>query len=133
MVCRWCFVFGRTNYARWLPVFLRDMLLLETRHPLVYKAFNNGLFVVQRGNSKFSMMALDQNQEHCIKFLKQEGGATGLYGETEEREVIEISRPGVLRAVEQYEEQVFGSEDNLKEHAESSEAEQIKFIGHLTL
>ena len=50
------------------------MLLLENRHPLVRKTFNQGLFVVQRSRSKFSMMALDQNQEHCIQFLKQYGG-----------------------------------------------------------
>ena len=133
--CRWCFAFGKTNYARWLPVFLRDMLLLETQHPLVHKAFNNGLFVVQRSTTKFSLMAMDQNQEHCIKFTKHEGGPKGLYGQTEEQDVIEISRPGILRAIQQFEDQLDGvnqANKSIKAHPESSEAEQKKFINHLS-
>ena len=31
-------------------------------------------------------MALDQNQEHCIKFLKEEGGTKELFGNLEEKE-----------------------------------------------
>ena len=133
LICRWCFVFGRTNYARWLPVFLRDMLLLESRHPLVFKAFNHGLFVIQRSNTNLSMMALDRNHEHCIKFLKEEGGPTGLYGDEEEKDVIEISRPGILRAVKAFEDQLqVKASDEILEHPESSKAEQQKFVTQLT-
>ena len=133
--CRWCFAFGKTNYARWLPVWLRDMLLLEIQHPLVHRPFNNGLFVVQRSTTKFSMMAIDQNQEHVIQFAKHEGGPKGLYGQTEERDVIEVSRPGILRAIQQFEDQLHGeNQANIspKAHTESSEAEQEKFVTHLT-
>ena len=50
------------------------------------------------------MMAMDQNQEHCIQFLKDDGGTKGLYGNPEEKELIEISRPGILRALKEFEE-----------------------------
>ena len=47
-LCPYFFAFGHTNYARWTPVFLRDMAQLPTRHPDVYENFKKGLFVVQR-------------------------------------------------------------------------------------
>ena len=38
-------------------------------------------------------MALDQSQEHRIKFLKEDSGTKGLYGQQEEKEIIELSKP----------------------------------------
>ena len=52
-----------TNYARWMPVFLRDMTRLHETHPDVYHEFNiNKNLVAQRGAGKFSLMGLDQSQ-----------------------------------------------------------------------
>lgn len=62
-----------------------------------------GSFVVQRGNKNFSLMALDQTQKHCIKFLKEDSGAKGLYGQQEEKEVIELSKPEVLKVINEFE------------------------------
>jgi len=91
--------FGQTNYARWTPVFLKDMERLPQIHPTVHDAFMEGKFVVQRGDKKFSMMALDQSHEHSINFLKEDSGAKGLYGQQREKEVIELSKPEVLRVI----------------------------------
>ena len=41
-----------TNYARWLPVFLKDMAKLPEVHPAVHDAFMEGMCVVQRGDKK---------------------------------------------------------------------------------
>ena len=68
-------------------------------HPTVHDAFMEGKFVVQRGDKKFSMMALDQSHEHSINFLKEDSGAKGLYGQQREKEVIELSKPEVLRVI----------------------------------
>ena len=81
--CPWFFAFGHTNYTRWMPVFLNEMKGLPINHPSIHQAFIEGKFVVQRSNKKFSLMALDQSQEHCIKFLKRDGGTRGLYGQQE--------------------------------------------------
>ena len=62
-----------------------------------------GKFVVQRGDKKSSLMALDQSQEHSIQFLKVDSGAKGLYGQQESKEVIELSKPEVLRAIDEFE------------------------------
>ena len=74
-LCPWFFAFGHTNYARWMPVFLKDMACLPETHPSVHEAFMEGKFVVQRSDKKFSLMALDQSQEHSIKFPKEDSGA----------------------------------------------------------
>ncbi|KAJ8387599.1 hypothetical protein AAFF_G00152950 [Aldrovandia affinis] len=76
-LCPWLFAFGHTNYARWMPIFLKDMATLRDTHPSVHEAFMEGKFVVQRGDNKFSLMALDQSQEHSIKFLQEDSGSKG--------------------------------------------------------
>ena len=75
------------------------MTLLPVTHPTVDKAFNKGLFSIQRGSSKFSLMSMDQNMEHYIWFVKSEGGSKGLYGNQEERDVVEIPRPVILEGL----------------------------------
>ncbi|KAL8591565.1 hypothetical protein ACOMHN_055532 [Nucella lapillus] len=130
-MCPWFFAFGHTNYARWLPVFLRDMAKLPETHPSVHEAFMCGKFSVQRGDSKFSLMALDQSQEHSVKFLK-EGGTKGLYGQPGEKEMIELSRPEVLRILDEFEGACFSPSDKKAvEHADSTHAEQTKFLNDL--
>ena len=129
------FAFGQTNYARWTPVFLKDMARLPQTHTAVHEAFMEGNFVVQRSDKKFSMMALDQSHEHSIKFLKEDSGAKGLYGQQEEKEVIELSKPEMLRVVSEFEGVFFPDSETGEslEQPESSAAEQNKFLKHLKL
>ena len=42
----WFFALGHTNYARWIPVYLRDMVSLHDKHPGVFAEFRKGHFVV---------------------------------------------------------------------------------------
>ena len=68
-----------------------------------------------------------------IKFLKEDSGAKGLYGQQGQKEVIELSKPEVLRVISEF-ENVFYTKSNAKdslEHPESSAAEQNKFLKHL--
>ena len=46
----WMFAYDRNNYARYLPVYLCDMLALEQNHPSAYQAIEAGDFVVQRSS-----------------------------------------------------------------------------------
>ena len=91
-LCPWSFVFGHTHYARWLPVFLRDMTSLPNCQPNIHQAFMDRKFVVQCSRKMFYLMALDQSQEQSIKFLKDYRGAKGSYDQQEEKEVIELSK-----------------------------------------
>ena len=130
-VCPYFFALGHTNYARWIPVFIRDMAQLPVKHPDVYKEFLNKHFVVQRSHKKFSLMGLDQSQEHSIKFLKEDSGPKGLYGyeKTEERLVIELSKAEVLRIIEDLEYNCFRNDSHSNnEHPEGSITEQNRFL-----
>ena len=92
-----------------------------------------GKFVVQRGGKNFSVMALDQSQEHSIQFLKEDNGAEGLYGQQEVKEVIELTKPEVLRIIVNFDSACFSASKykGSFEHPESSTAEQKKFLKYL--
>ncbi len=94
-----------------------------------------GKFVVQCYDKKLSMMAFDQSHKHSIKFLKEDSGAKGLYchGHQQEKEVIELSKPEVLRITGEFEGVLYKSNTKYGlEHLDSSAAEPNKFLKHLT-
>ena len=76
---------------------------------------------------------MDQNQEHVIKLLKSEGGSKGLYGNPEEKDMVEISRPIILEALNYFENREILGKITKKcfPHPESSVSEQAKFIKDL--
>ena len=132
-LCPYIFTFGHTNYSRWLPVFLRDMQRLPLLHPEVHENFVKGHFVVQRSNTKFSSMGLDQSQEHSIKMLKEDCGTKGLYDQPDEKLLIELSRPEVIRIIEEFEVEssMTTSQQVTAEHPDSSIAKQNEFLSSL--
>lgn len=75
----WMFAYDRTNYARYLPVCLCDMLALEQNHPSVHQAVDSGDFVVQRSSwNGFGQVAVDQTIEQTINCdTKSKGGIIG--------------------------------------------------------
>ena len=52
-------------------------------------SFMGGKFVVQHGDKKASLMALDQSQEHSIQFFKKDSGSKG---QQKEKDIIELSK-----------------------------------------
>lgn len=60
-LCSWFHVMVHTNYARWLPVHVRDMVQLPEKHPQLYAEFLKGNFVVQRSPHKFSLIGKDHS------------------------------------------------------------------------
>ena len=133
MLCPYFFALGHTNYSRWVPMFLRDMAQLPTLHPDVHDNFMKGHFVVHRSDKKFSLMGLDQSQEHSIRMLKEDGGPKGLYNQVKENMVIELSRAEVLRVVEEFEDGTahINPETN-QEHPERSTSEQQKLLSQVS-
>ena len=55
----------------------RDMQVLSSKHPDVYKHFSDGAFVVDKTNRAFSSMALDHVHEQVNALVKGQGGAVG--------------------------------------------------------
>ena len=75
----WYFAYGHINYARYLPVYLADMLALEDTHPEAHNMLSNGDFGVQRTSSHgFSQVPVDQTIEQTLNTnTKNKGGIVG--------------------------------------------------------
>ena len=74
----WFFALYHTNYARWVPVHLKDMANLSDRHPEIANEFDAGHFTAQKTSRLFSAIALDQAHEQVNACIKGDGGAVGL-------------------------------------------------------
>ena len=59
----WFFVLDHPNYARWIPVHLRDMVTLQRKHPDVFNEFLAGNFTVKKTQRIFSFAALASTPE----------------------------------------------------------------------
>ena len=66
------------NYARWIPIHLRNMMSLDQQHPDVAREFHKGNFVIHKSRREFSALVIDQAHEHNNAVIKGDGGATGL-------------------------------------------------------
>ena len=72
----WFFALDHHNYARWLPVHIRDM---ESLPPAIQHQFEvNGNWVVPKTAKRFSTIPIDQAHEQNNALVKGEGGAVGL-------------------------------------------------------
>lgn len=70
------FSLDHINYARWVPIHLRDMKSLPAS---VRKEFEQeGNWVLSKTNNKFSAIPIDQAHEQANKDVKSAGGAVGL-------------------------------------------------------
>jgi len=74
----WFYTLGRTHYARWIPVHLRDMVTLAIKDPSVYTQFMTGNLTVKKTTHAFSAIAIDHAHELNIALVKGDGGAVGL-------------------------------------------------------
>jgi hypothetical protein len=71
----WMFAYDRLNYAKYLPVYLADMLSLDSEHPEAYKHFLLGEFAVQRSTNAFAQVPRDQAIEQTLnRATKTRGG-----------------------------------------------------------
>ena len=87
----WFHALDHTHYARWIPVHLKDMAELITKHPDVARKFSEGHFTVHKTQMVFSSIPIDQAHEQNNACIKGDGGAIGL---TDNPSAL---RPGWLR------------------------------------
>lgn len=73
------FAMDRPNYARWLPVYIADMNMLESSHPKVHEEFLAGNFSVSRSGHPFSQVSTDMALEQSINAdSKSKGRIVGM-------------------------------------------------------
>lgn len=74
----WFAIYDHTNYSRWGPVYLADMMALPTTAPEVHREFIAGCFSIKRTEGKFKQVASDQALEHVNRIAKVSGGLVGI-------------------------------------------------------
>ena len=109
------FANNNRNYARWLPIHLRDMLRLDQTHPQIKTEFLNGNFVVHKSTREFSALAIDQAHEHANALIKGEGGAIGVTEDPSALRRWMVAGPEVSHLVRTYEKISEGKDAN-EEH-----------------
>lgn len=97
------FANNNVNYARWLPIHLRDMVPLEQTHPEVFHEFQLGKFVVHKTHREFSSIAIDQARGQANAVVKGDGGAIGITEDLSALRRWMVSVPEVSQLVNQYE------------------------------
>ena len=99
----WFFTLDHTNYARWLPIYIRDMLSLSDTHLDVAAEFKKGKFNVCKSARPFSAIAVDHAYEQANKLIKEDGGVIGLTGNEHALRRWMAARPEVSRMVSEFE------------------------------
>ena len=70
------FSLDHVNYARWIPIHVRDMKSLPSNIMKEFK--DHGHWVLSKTGNRFSSIPLDQVHEQANKVVKGSGGAVGL-------------------------------------------------------
>ncbi|MCG7875527.1 MAG: hypothetical protein N0C90_04285, partial [Candidatus Thiodiazotropha endolucinida] len=116
------FAMDRTNYSRWLPVYLIDMQTLGSVHPAIEQEFVNGNHAVSRSKNAFAQVWTDMALEQSVNLdSKSKGGIIGIRqkAETLERWFITChERAAITSAIKE----ICGIEDSdrVGSHKESS-------------
>ena len=113
----WFFALDHTNYARWVPIHIRDMVSLDNHLPALSDEFRKGHFVVHKTHHAFSAIPIDQAHEQNNKCVKGDGGAVGLTENTTQLLRWMVSGPEMARVIGEFE----------------ASQEQIKYINNRKL
>ena len=97
------FALDSTNYARWLPVHIRDMESVDTKLPNLAAQFRKGHFVVNKTNRSFSALPVDHAHEQNNKTVKGDGGAIGLTESPTQLMRWMVSGPEMSRIINEFE------------------------------
>lgn len=96
----WFFSLDHTNYARWIPIHLRDMKSL----PEQIRSEFHKYWVISKSRNKFSCIPIDQAHEQNNAVLKGSGGIIGL---TENKEALKrwmTAGPELSRILQEFED-----------------------------
>ncbi|KAG1664759.1 Flotillin-1 [Nymphon striatum] len=100
----WFYALDHTHYARWIPVHLKDMAELTTKHPDVAKKFKESHFTVQKTQRAFSSIPIDQAHEQNNACIKGDGGAVGLTDNPSALRRWMVAGPEVARVIEEFQD-----------------------------
>ena len=93
------FAMDHQNYARWVPIFIRD---LENLPPDVQAQFETGNWTIRISNHRFSSMPIDQAHEQLNKRVKGVGGVIGLTESPFMLEKWAMTGPEIARVLSEF-------------------------------
>ena len=125
---KWVCALGRTHYESSLPKMLRDLSLLQERHPALYVEFvQNKRFVGQKTQNPFSRTPMDQCNENMIDWLKNESAVIGNLDDPATVRRDQVARPELARIAQKLEEEGRNNVDGkpkLKHHEQNPTAQK---------
>ena len=113
------FAMNHVNYARWMPVHIRDMKSLPDS--IMEEFLQHSSWVLSKTSHKFSAIPFDQAHEQENKIVKGAGGAVGLTENPTAFRRWMLSGPEMARLLKEFEEEYLGEDDkedltNLQHH-----------------
>lgn len=103
-LCPWFFAFDHTNYTRWVPIHVKDLVELPVKHPGVCEEFKKGNIVVQCSHHKFSLIAKNQSHAQSNKKLQAGGGGlSDMYDDAGAITLYMLAGSDSVRLIDQFE------------------------------
>ena len=123
------FANNNVNYARWLPIHFRDMMLLGEAHPQLTAEFHSGKCVVHKSNREFSALAIDQAHEQANAVIKGDGGAICVTEDPSALRRWMIADPEVSHLVAKYESasEAKDADENTRHHEQAEHTQNAFF------
>ena len=128
-IADWAFILDHYNYARWLPVHVRDMMNVRVKHSDPYRQFAGGFVTIAKTQNPFSMIGFDQNHEQQNKELKMHGGTLNLSDECVFTEWA-VAGPEIARVITEFEVGMLTRKNAVFKHYVQSPSVQQRFVAH---
>ena len=118
----WFVALDHTNYVRYIPVHLRDITELPTKHPDVAREFNAGNFTIQKTNRVFSAIPIAQAHEQNNACSKRDGGTVGLTDNPSALQRWLVAGPEVTALIKDFEDahQLMGRRHEVIHHDQTA-------------
>lgn len=127
----WMFSLDHTNYARWLPIHIKDMVQLKHQAPSVHAEFEKGHFVVKKTDHVFSTMAMDQAHEQLNDHIKGDGGIIGITDNSSALIQWITAGPEIARIIDEFENSFGMNRTKSTQHHDQTPSVQSKFAQHV--
>ena len=124
----WFFALDHTHYARWIPVYLCDMVSLREHHPSIYAEFLKGNFAVKKSRRVFSAVAIDQAHEQNNASVKGDGGAVGLTENPAALRCWMVSGPEMALVIGEFEGSICKMQGTDYRHHDQKQHTQMAFV-----
>ena len=109
----------RIKYGRLLPVYIAEMYALEQSDPVIWEAFSNGEFAVQKTKIPFVALGMDHAGEQVNKILKIDGGLVGVSRNVNARNRFMITAP-IIAGISTKAKEICGLKTEKREHHQLS-------------